>query len=377
LDARLNSCYAALQTYKANNKHETQIPHSEQKLETKKSETETMTYNTTAATPSSDVEESILKTMSDGHLRVAVVGNVDSGKSTLIGTLVTGALDDGKGSNRSKVATHKHEVESGRTSTVSTHLLGFDAQNRALHSVRGDRNDCRLAQQATRRMVSLMDLAGHEKYLGTTIGGLSKGMADYALVLVSAAQPPTHMTLKHLSLCAALNIPMVIVLTKADSCPSHVLATTQCDVWEALRRLAVQRPYSVKNLTDVTTVVDKMHCLAPVVTTSCVTGEGLDVLQALLCHLPKRRLHSNKVDRPFEFLVEDTVTVPGVGLVLIGFVNAGCWRKGDTLYLGPFGNMQGNSYIKTTAKTVHVARTSVSTCWAGHSACLAVTLTKE
>jgi GTPase len=35
---------------------------------------------------------------------VAVIGNVDSGKSTLVGVLTRGVLDDGRGLARSKVS---------------------------------------------------------------------------------------------------------------------------------------------------------------------------------------------------------------------------------------------------------------------------------
>ena len=37
------------------------------------------------------------------EVRVAVIGNVDSGKSTLVGVLTRGLLDDGRGLARSKV----------------------------------------------------------------------------------------------------------------------------------------------------------------------------------------------------------------------------------------------------------------------------------
>jgi GTPase len=36
------------------------------------------------------------------EVRVAVIGNVDSGKSTLVGVLTRGMLDDGRGLARSK-----------------------------------------------------------------------------------------------------------------------------------------------------------------------------------------------------------------------------------------------------------------------------------
>ena len=38
------------------------------------------------------------------EVRVAVIGNVDSGKSTLVGVLTRGLLDDGRGLARSKVS---------------------------------------------------------------------------------------------------------------------------------------------------------------------------------------------------------------------------------------------------------------------------------
>lgn len=43
---------------------------------------------------------------------------VDAGKSTLLGVLTKGALDDGRGRTRVNLFRHKHEIESGRTSSV-------------------------------------------------------------------------------------------------------------------------------------------------------------------------------------------------------------------------------------------------------------------
>lgn len=59
--------------------------------------------------------------------RVAVVGNVDAGKSTLLGVLTHGELDNGRGTARQKLFRHKHEMESGRTSSVGNDILGFDS----------------------------------------------------------------------------------------------------------------------------------------------------------------------------------------------------------------------------------------------------------
>jgi GTPase len=64
------------------------------------------------------------------EVRVACCGNVDAGKSTLLGVLTTGDLDDGRGRSRVHLFKHKHEIESGRTSSVGMELLGFDVSGR-------------------------------------------------------------------------------------------------------------------------------------------------------------------------------------------------------------------------------------------------------
>ena len=56
-----------------------------------------------------------------------MVGNVDAGKSTLLGVLTHGELDNGRGFARQKLFRHKHELESGRISSVGNDILGFDS----------------------------------------------------------------------------------------------------------------------------------------------------------------------------------------------------------------------------------------------------------
>ena len=51
---------------------------------------------------------------------------MDAGKSTMLGVLVKGGLDDGRGKARVNLFRHKHEVETGRTSSVGMEIMGFD-----------------------------------------------------------------------------------------------------------------------------------------------------------------------------------------------------------------------------------------------------------
>jgi hypothetical protein len=66
------------------------------------------------------------------ELRIAVIGNVDAGKSTLISVLVAAQLDDGRGAARRKILHHPHEQETGRTSSISQHSMLFAADGASL-----------------------------------------------------------------------------------------------------------------------------------------------------------------------------------------------------------------------------------------------------
>jgi elongation factor 1-alpha len=324
---------------------------------------------------------SVGETLSSRNIRVAVVGNVDAGKSTIIGTLTTSCLDDGRGRSRTAIMKHRHEIESGRTSTATTHLMGFRSTGEPItgrDKVRAmkRKGEDEIARESY-RVITLMDLAGHEKYLKTTIHGVSSGFADHALILVNARHPPTHMTQHHLNLCCSFGIPVIVVFTKIDGCPEHAYKTSKAEVMKMLRSPEVgKKPFAVRNEEDITTVMDKLHILAPMIETSCVSGEGIDLLQKMLFSLPKRRRHENKVNRKFEFLVEDNFNVPGVGAVVSGFVNSGELVVGGNcnVFVGP---LDDGTFIKTVAKSAHIARINTAHVTSGQSACLAFSLNKD
>jgi elongation factor 1-alpha len=327
-----------------------------------------------------DPSESSLEANTRKTLRIAVCGNVDAGKSTMIGALTTNQLDDGRGKTRLFIMKHRHEIETGRTSTAASHLLGFNADGNVLvgsgNKVSNFRKTDEEIARDSDRLITFMDLAGHEKYLKTTVYGVSSGMADYAMILVNARQPPTHMTHHHLNLCASMAIPVLVVLTKVDGCPEHALASTIADLHAMLRAPDVnKRPFMIRTADDVDICMDKLERVAPIINTSCLTGQGLDLLKRFLFTIPKRRHHEKKMKRQFEFLIDDIYNnVPGVGSVVAGFVNAGSISVGQYAHIGP---MDDGSYIKTLIKSLQLYRNAVTTIKAGMNASIALKLTAE
>jgi GTPase len=163
-------------------------------------------------------------TVDNTHLTVTVAGDFDAGKSTLIGVLSSGQFDNGKGLARTRVFTHNHEIETGRTSSISHTVLHFDKDSHILNAegnfgVKTNRlralSDLELADETT-RTVTLIDLAGHPKYLKTTVHGMLGRKPDYCMVCISVTAGIQPMTLEHIGIGLSLNVPLVFVFTKID-----------------------------------------------------------------------------------------------------------------------------------------------------------------
>ena len=52
-------------------------------------------------------------------IKITMLGSEGAGKSTLVGVMISGKNDNGKGSARTNVFRHKHEILDGRTSSIS------------------------------------------------------------------------------------------------------------------------------------------------------------------------------------------------------------------------------------------------------------------
>lgn len=102
------------------------------------------------------------------EVRVAIVGNVDSGKSTSVGVLTRSVLDDGRGSARARVFKHGHEESTGRTSSIGQHNLCLDSTGNVLNDPQFKTSTIADYVARAAKVVTLVDLAGHEKYFKTT-----------------------------------------------------------------------------------------------------------------------------------------------------------------------------------------------------------------
>jgi GTPase len=79
------------------------------------------------------------------------------------------------------------------------------------------------------------DLAGHERYLKTTLYGLTSGAPSCVILIVGANAGLIGMSKEHLAIALALGVPVVVVITKIDMTPPNIQAETIKQVVKILK----------------------------------------------------------------------------------------------------------------------------------------------
>ncbi|KAF4119785.1 GTPase [Geosmithia morbida] len=303
--------------------------------------------------------------------RIAVVGNVDAGKSSMLGVLVKGDLDDGRGKARVNLFRHKHEIESGRTSSVGMEIMGFDSTGKIVSSdVPGRKLSWEEIGKRSAKVISFTDLAGHEKYLRTTVFGLLSSSPNYCLLMVAANNGLVGMSKEHLGIALALNVPVMVVVTKIDICPPNILEETISQIIKIMKSPGARKmPTFIRDretcVNTATQFVSQRIC--PVFLVSNVTGESLDLVRTFLNILPHHGRYNS--DAPFEFHVNDIFSVPFAGTVVSGIVRSGVAHEGDAVLVGPDALGQ---FVQTSIRSIERKRIRVPAVSAGQSASFAI-----
>lgn len=279
------------------------------------------------------------------QLRVSFTGCTTSGKSSLLGTLSTSTLDNGRGKSRLSLLKHRHEIVSGISSSVTPELIGYHDTNLSRRDMISSTNvinyatgnvstwnDIHCASQPG-RLVFLTDSAGHPRYRRTIVRGLVSWAPHWTLCCMAAdgedesssktgetapsrkiiGHPSAGIDLSeaHLLLCLKLNLPLVVVITKFDLASRCGLRQTLTKILSILKSSARQpavlptddQEPSLQALTKededfvlqtITSVTKRdVGLLVPIVFTSAVTGKGISKLHTLLRHLPIPRVVDN------------------------------------------------------------------------------------
>jgi GTPase len=251
-------------------------------------------------------------------IKLAIVGNVDSGKTTLVGVLSKGSPDDGRGSARIKVFNYPHEVQNGRTSSIAQEIIGFDNKGEQVLPDRYNPNKNKYWPEVVKKsskIINMIDLCGHEKYLKTTLFGLVGLDPDYVTLIIGANMGVSKMTKEHLGITLCLKIPFFIVLTKIDLCPDNIYKENLENLMKLMRSNLVNRvPIVIKSQEELMKLSDSMLSdrICPIFPVSSVTAQGIPHLLAFLSLLKNRiDLQSNQA-KPFHYDITENFLIPGI-----------------------------------------------------------------
>ncbi|KAF9202522.1 GTP binding protein [Haplosporangium sp. Z 27] len=325
------------------------------------------------------VEARVTSRLADEHhfleIRVALVGGPDAGKSTLLGRLAHGIADNGRGKARLNLLRHRHEISSGRTSSISHEIMGFTASGETVNYSTTNISSWQEICESSAKVVTLLDTCGHPRFLKTTISGLTGHSPDYACLVVDSRMGGVNeMTKEHLALAVALGLPTFLVVTKMDVATRDQLRATvtalislirstgpSClpsvndDTGKSLSERSTQSaaPTSsstsdttpvlqkfvpvivhqekdlaatVKRFSDASIIQETNTVAIPILLLSSVTGENINLLEKLLFLLPKPSLdaHGGSYSQePACYQIEEIYNIPDIGTVVGGFLHAG------------------------------------------------------
>ncbi|KAH8602759.1 hypothetical protein B0O99DRAFT_604212 [Bisporella sp. PMI_857] len=326
------------------------------------------------------------------QLRITLTGPTTSGKSSLLGTLTSSVLDNGRGKSRLSLLKHRHEIESGITSSVTQDLIGYknsEVINFASSNVESWNDIHASIDQG--RLVLVSDSAGHPRYRRTTVRGLIGWAPHWTLLCIAAddannapsdlggtssaqdilgtAGAGIDLTKAHLELCLKLDIPLAIVITKLDLASKDSLKQTLSNILSAIKATG-RVPYvlppdqnksvagsqlghiqdcdveRMKKMVSTLQEADSLTSIVPIILTSASKGRGIPMLHCLLQYLPVPAAPTahdytgpalNPEQPTCLFHIEDVFAKK---LVVAGHSRFGTFSIGSTVVIGPFPTME-------------------------------------
>ena len=264
----------------------------------------------------------------DGNKRFLLGDFIVTHNSSFIGYLKTGIVDDGNGLSRNSVFNFPHEKLSGRTSSVS-----------------------QVAISINNKKIICYDLAGHEKYLKTTLSGISSSYPDIMLILIESNKGIQQMTKEHIISSIYLRIPIVIVMTKLDISISNKLNTNIRIIKKVMKSVG-RNIYEINEENNIDTAVNTIsETIVPLFKISSVKGNDINPpLHYLTQFLHKLNIKVMDIEeKETLFVIDKSFKTEGYPLIASGYMRYGKINVNDKLFIGPVNN----EYIEIYIRSIH------------------------
>ena len=126
-------------------------------------------------------------------------------------------------------------------------------------------------------------------WLRTTVRGILGQRVDYALLVIASDDGVTPITKEHLGIAMAMDIPLIVVITKIDKVSYEEAKKVISDVSALLRKVG-KIPFNVKDKETAQNISKKVseRFFIQIIKVSSITLEGFDILNELFLYLPEK-----------------------------------------------------------------------------------------
>ena len=316
------------------------------------------------------------------EITIGVLGEEGTGKSTIIGVLINGVLDNGGGLARTNVFRHKHEILCGKTSSFSHQILGFDEEGKLTNY--DDLIKPSLSQIVSKstKIINFYDMAGSNKTFNrTTLSALSNEYLDYLLFVISAKDNISKKIEDLLGLMYNVDLPVITIINKIDLISKEELENFVRKYKETIKKLNSELnlqkiPIIIKNDEDVelfSRSMDEKEILVTFLVSTLTWDGGLTLFKNFLRSLPKvnetiynqnnqnqnESLKQKQKELDLEKMEFDIheIIYKETKVILVGIVSSGKLRSNSKCYLGP--DLNGN-FKMVEVCDIHCKKVAVS-----------------
>jgi hypothetical protein len=136
------------------------------------------------------------------------------------------------------------------------------------------------------KIITLIDLAGHEKYFKTTVHGLVSQSPQFCILTVPASTTPgvVGLTTEYLGIAVALNVSLIVVITKADLVTEEASAITAKYMMRVMKSCNSGTVVIAQD-SDLHKLQEAEKPLVPIFVTSSLSGLGIALLRSYLFSL--------------------------------------------------------------------------------------------
>jgi elongation factor 1-alpha len=283
---------------------------------------------------------------------VNVAGRVNSGKSSLIGALVTGKPDNGKGRARSLLLTHPQEITRGQTADIHLAFMGFDDNGHMIPTTNplSKEESARILDQSA-RIVTFFDAPGHREYSKTMIRSILGADAQYGLVLIPGPEEAylirqeeentgiprlDEITREHLILMSSQDAPLIVTISKIDRTSERDLDLVMGVLRKSLKEIG-RIPVTVREKDEIPPVLREIRngVVVPIFLGSALDAASLQLLAGFLKDIPLDSSRFSPTDPAKAYVDKVYRGIKGTNVVVTGTVSSGVFKKGQTVAIGP------------------------------------------